>query len=147
MTTGEFDQHERVRDAADVSALDGAGASIFPIVGVGASAGGLEAFTQLLHELPGDTGAAFVLIQHLDPKHESRLSDLLSRVTAMPVTEATDGLAVRPEPRLRHPSQHEHGHRPGRLAAHAPRGTRPAPAAGFFLSVAGGGSAGAARSG
>ena len=44
------------------------------VVGVGASAGGLEAFTELLSHLPDDTGMAFVLIQHLDPKHESHLT-------------------------------------------------------------------------
>src|SRR5579872_614022 len=49
----------------------------FPIVGIGASAGGLEAFTQLLRHLPGDTGLGFVLVQHLDPKHESALTQLL----------------------------------------------------------------------
>ena len=46
----------------------------FPIVGVGASAGGLEAFTQMLGALPADTGAAFVLVQHLDPTHASLLA-------------------------------------------------------------------------
>jgi two-component system CheB/CheR fusion protein len=46
----------------------------FPIVGVGASAGGLEAFTRLLEQLPPDTGMAFVLVQHLDPEHESKTS-------------------------------------------------------------------------
>lgn len=68
----------------------------FPIVGVGASAGGLEAFTQLLRALPADTGMAFVLIQHLDPKHESILTDILSRSTKMPVTEVKDGIRVEP---------------------------------------------------
>ncbi|HWP69974.1 MAG TPA: chemotaxis protein CheB, partial [Gemmatimonadaceae bacterium] len=48
----------------------------FPVVGIGASAGGLEAFRQLLAALPPDTGMAFVLVQHLDPRHESRLTDL-----------------------------------------------------------------------
>jgi two-component system CheB/CheR fusion protein len=57
------------------------------IVGVGASAGGLEAFTELLIHLPHDTGMAFVLIQHLDPSHESHLTELLSRESKMPVTE------------------------------------------------------------
>ncbi len=66
----------------------------FPIVGVGASAGGLEAFTQLLAHLPIDTGMAFVLIQHLDPNRESLLTELLSRTTSMPVTEVRDGMAV-----------------------------------------------------
>lgn len=59
----------------------------FPIVGIGASAGGLEAFTELLSHLPADTGMAFVLIQHLDPKHESHLTALLSKASKMPVTE------------------------------------------------------------
>src|SRR5215831_946863 len=59
----------------------------FPIVGIGASAGGLEAFTKLLHKLPADTGMAFVLIQHQDPNHESILASLLSRATSMPVQE------------------------------------------------------------
>lgn len=69
----------------------------FPIVGVGASAGGLEAFTELLTHLPLDTGMAFVLVQHLDPLHESALTALLARATTMPVTEITQGLAVRPD--------------------------------------------------
>jgi two-component system CheB/CheR fusion protein len=57
------------------------------IVGVGASAGGLEALTELLSHLPGDTGMAFVVIQHLDPKHESHLTELLSKESKMPVSE------------------------------------------------------------
>ena len=57
------------------------------IVGVGASAGGLEAFTELLSHLPDDTGMAFVLIQHLDPSHESHLTELLSKASKMPVSE------------------------------------------------------------
>jgi len=58
-----------------------------PIVGVGASAGGLEAFTELLGHLPDDTGMAFVLIQHLDPTHDSHLTELLSKESKMPVSE------------------------------------------------------------
>jgi two-component system, chemotaxis family, CheB/CheR fusion protein len=58
-----------------------------PIVGIGASAGGLEAFTELLSHLPDDTGMAFVLIQHLDPSHESHLTELLSKASKMPVSE------------------------------------------------------------
>ena len=68
----------------------------FPIVGVGASAGGLEAFTQLLKHLPADTGMGFVLVQHLDPQHESALVHLLSRATTMPVREVTDRMRVEP---------------------------------------------------
>ncbi|HEY0552946.1 MAG TPA: chemotaxis protein CheB [Thermoanaerobaculia bacterium] len=62
----------------------------FPIVGIGASAGGLEAFRLLLQSLPVDTGAAFVLVQHLSPTQESILPALLARSTGMPVGEATD---------------------------------------------------------
>ena len=57
------------------------------IVGIGASAGGLEAFTQLLTHLPLDTGMVFVLVQHLDPDHESALTHILSRATRLPVDE------------------------------------------------------------
>jgi two-component system, chemotaxis family, CheB/CheR fusion protein len=69
----------------------------FVIVGVGASAGGLEAFMQLLAHLPVDTGMAFVLITHLDPKHESILTELLARATRMPVSEVQDGMVVTPD--------------------------------------------------
>lgn len=68
----------------------------FPVVGIGASAGGLEAFTQLLNHLPSDTGMAFVLIQHLDPSHPSLLCEILARATPMPVYEAQDGMAIAP---------------------------------------------------
>jgi two-component system CheB/CheR fusion protein len=64
------------------------------IVGVGASAGGLEAFQELLAAMAEDTGMAFVLVQHLAPKHESMLSELLGRATKMPVVEVQDGMAV-----------------------------------------------------
>ena len=73
------------------------GHSSFPIVGIGASAGGLDALTQLLQHLRPDTGMAFVLVQHLDPRHESRLTDLLARATSMPVTEASHGLDIQPD--------------------------------------------------
>src|SRR5438876_12388618 len=69
----------------------------FPIVGVGASAGGLEAFRSLLQTLPANTGMAFVFVQHLDPEHESLLTKLLSQATRMPVTEVTEGIAVQPD--------------------------------------------------
>ncbi|MBC7366905.1 MAG: PAS domain S-box protein [Undibacterium sp.] len=66
----------------------------FPIVGIGASAGGLEAFTQLLKRLPVDTGLGFVLVQHLDPHHSSALAEILAGATAMPVHEVTNNLRV-----------------------------------------------------
>lgn len=67
----------------------------FPVVAIGASAGGLEAFSQLLRALPQNSGMAFVLVQHLAPKHESALSELLGRATKIPVNEVQDGMAVR----------------------------------------------------
>ena len=85
----------RTRRAAPATKSVVAGAS-FPIVGIGASAGGLEAFSALLARLPIDTGMAFVLVQHLDPQHDSALTKLLGRTTAMPVVEVTDQLAVAP---------------------------------------------------
>jgi len=68
----------------------------FPIVGVGASAGGLEAFTQLLSALPLDTGMGFVLVQHLDPEHESALTQILSRATSLPVCDVSNNQPVQP---------------------------------------------------
>src|SRR2546427_5215846 len=85
------------RSSARVSASPPARRSqAFPIVGLGASAGGLEAMTQLLKFLPARTGMAFVLVQHLDPTHESALTSLLSRLTEMPVSEARNNLALLP---------------------------------------------------
>jgi two-component system, chemotaxis family, CheB/CheR fusion protein len=69
----------------------------FTVVGIGASAGGLEAFRQLLEHLPTDTGMAFVLVQHLDPKHESLLAELLSEATKMSVKKVKDGMRVEPD--------------------------------------------------
>lgn len=68
----------------------------FPIVGIGASAGGLEAFGQLLSALPNDTGMAFVLVQHLDPSHESLLAELLAPHCEMPVLTVHDNIRVQP---------------------------------------------------
>ena len=70
--------------------------NLFPVVGVGASAGGLQAFRQLLKAIPEDSGMAYVLIQHLDPSHESILPELLQKVTAIPVLEIADSIRVKP---------------------------------------------------
>jgi two-component system, chemotaxis family, CheB/CheR fusion protein len=69
----------------------------FPIVALGASAGGLEAFTQFLGKLPEDSGIAFVLIQHLDPSHPSSLVELLARQSPIPIREAKEGDWVQPD--------------------------------------------------
>lgn len=71
-------------------------AAPFPIVGVGASAGGLEAFSRFLEALPDHTGMAFVLIQHLDPTHKSELTAILSRSTCLPISQVTDGMPIEP---------------------------------------------------
>jgi two-component system CheB/CheR fusion protein len=68
----------------------------FPIVGIGASAGGLEAYKAFFAQMPADSGMAFVLIPHLDPEHPSAMRSLLTGYTAMPVHEAADGVAVQP---------------------------------------------------
>lgn len=67
------------------------------VVAIGASAGGIEALTELMNHLPADSGMAFVLVQHLDPRHHSILTELLARKTVMTVTEVSDGLAVKPD--------------------------------------------------
>ena len=69
----------------------------FAVAGIGASAGGLEACTSLLASLPPKSGIAFILVQHLDPHHESMMVDLLSEHTAMPVLQATDGMRLQPD--------------------------------------------------
>jgi two-component system CheB/CheR fusion protein len=65
--------------------------TLIPVVGIGASAGGLEGFRSLFSDLRGDTGFAFVVVQHLDPNHHSLLASILGRATVMPVSEAADG--------------------------------------------------------
>jgi two-component system CheB/CheR fusion protein len=67
-----------------------------PVVGFGASAGGLEAFSEVLAHLPEDTGMAFVLVQHLDPKHKSVLAELLARSSSMPVVEVRHRMRIVP---------------------------------------------------
>lgn len=69
----------------------------FPVVGIGASAGGLEACSKLFDALPAGTGMAFILVQHLDPTHESMMAGLLANHTTMVVHQATDGMPVEPE--------------------------------------------------
>ncbi len=99
MTTNDVDQSPGLSMPSDSNRDQSAQvhpANLFPIVGVGASAGGLDAFTQLLKALPADTGMAFVLVQHLAPTHTSALAEILSRATTMPVTEVRDELKVEP---------------------------------------------------
>ena len=70
--------------------------NLFPVVGIGASAGGLDAFKKLLKAIPEDSGMAYVLVQHLAPKRESMLPELLQKVTNIPVLEISDDIKVEP---------------------------------------------------
>lgn len=73
-----------------------AGTASFPVVAIGASAGGLEAFKEFFHALQPDTGMAFVLIQHLDPSHESMLTEIIAKTTTLPVEEVRSGIPISP---------------------------------------------------
>jgi len=68
----------------------------FPIVGIGASAGGLEAFESLFSNMPSDSNIAFIIVQHLDPKHKSIMSALLKKYTTMTIFEVEDGMKIKP---------------------------------------------------
>jgi two-component system CheB/CheR fusion protein len=83
--------------AAKTEAAPQPGERPLVVVGIGASAGGLEAFSQLLGALPEDTGMAFVLVQHLAPEHASQLTSLLSRTTRMPVSEIKNRMTLAPD--------------------------------------------------
>jgi two-component system CheB/CheR fusion protein len=69
----------------------------FPVVAIGASAGGLEAYKEFFHALPAGTGMAFVLVQHLDPTHHSLLTEIIAKATKMPVEEVRSGVKIRPD--------------------------------------------------
>ena len=70
--------------------------TLFPIAGIGASAGGLEALEQFLRHVPANSGVAFIIIQHLDPTHKGILQELLKRATSMEVFHVRDGMRVKP---------------------------------------------------
>ncbi len=74
-----------------------AGTGQFPIVGIGASAGGLEALEQFISNVPAKSGMAFVIIQHLDPTHKGMLPELLQRITGMKVFQVKDRMTVKPD--------------------------------------------------
>ncbi len=83
-------------EAVNSGILAGNKINDFPIIGIGASAGGLEALEQFFGNMPNDCGMAFVVIQHLDPKHIGIMPELLQRITTMKVLQVTDRLRVRP---------------------------------------------------
>ena len=71
--------------------------NLFPVVGVGASAGGMDAFKSLVKAIPEHSGMAFILVQHLAPQFESILPDILQKSTSLPVLEITDHIKVHPD--------------------------------------------------
>ena len=98
-----------------------------PIVGIGASAGGLEAFEQFFMHMPADSGIAFVVVQHLDPKQSGMLPELLRRFTPMPVKEVQEGDVIEPNHIYVIPPNKDMSIHKGRLVLldpTAPRGLR-----------------------
>jgi two-component system CheB/CheR fusion protein len=105
----QISEEEKLRSAEETSINGGQPApgadsnespkESFPVVGIGASAGGLAAFEAFFSAMPSDTrsGMAFILVQHLDPNHKSILTDLIGRYTQMPVYEVKDGMVVQPD--------------------------------------------------
>jgi len=112
--------------------------NLFPVVGIGASAGGLEAFKKLLRAIPEDSGMAFILVQHLDPDHDSILADLLQRVTKIPVQEITNNIHVVPDHIYIIPSNKLLTATDGvlQLSARLPKGQRNLPIDVLFTSLA-----------
>ncbi len=110
----------------------------FPVVAIGASAGGLEAFEQFFAAMPANSGMAFVVIQHLDPTHASILTEILQRCTSMPVAEALDQVDVKPDHVYVIPPNREMGIEQGVLSVSLPKKPRGLhmPIDGFFRSLA-----------
>ncbi|MDO9168491.1 MAG: chemotaxis protein CheB [Methylobacter sp.] len=114
------------------------GDRLLPIVGIGASAGGLEALEQFFSHVPDNMGIAFVVIQHLNPNHKGMMAELLQRITAMTVVEAQNRMKIKPDYIYVNPPNKELTILHGRLYLLdpvAPRGLR-LPIDAFFRSLA-----------
>lgn len=96
MTEEQKNHSKEVELPASESQEPDASLDSFPIIGIGASAGGLQALEAFFDNMPSENGMAFVIVQHLAPSHESILADLLQRHTAMPVFQVRDGVKVQP---------------------------------------------------
>ncbi len=136
----EVDSPEKAAPASPLDPGDETHAPGFPIVGIGASAGGLAAFEAFFASMPADTesGMAFVLVQHLDPGHKSILAELVRRYTKMQVFEVVDGMEVEPNCTYIIPPNKDLALLQGRLQLiepAAPRGLR-LPIDFFFRSLA-----------
>src|SRR5450631_4467744 len=112
--------------------------NLFPVVGIGASAGGLDTFKRLLKAIPENSGMAYIIVQHLDPSHESILADLLQRITKIPVLEVTDNIKVAPDHIYIIPSNKLLTATDGvlKLSARPPKNHRNMPIDLFFASLA-----------
>ena len=110
----------------------------FPVVGVGASAGGLEALEQFLGQIPEAAGMALVVVQHLDPTHKDLMVELLQRTSVLPVLQITDGMPVEPDHVYVLPPNRDLELRAGVLRLVAPAGLRGLrlPIDSFFRSLA-----------
>src|SRR5271165_451074 len=90
-------KQDKIGSENEVGNSKSSASKVVSVVGIGASAGGLEAFSELLRNLPVQTGMAFILVQHLDPHHSSQLVSILSRETTLPIKEVTDGEVLQPD--------------------------------------------------
>lgn len=91
-----------------------------PIIGLGASAGGIEALKEFFGAMPADSGMAFVIVQHLEPTHESRMAEILAKHTTMKVVQAGDGMPVQPNTVFTNPPGRALSIRDGRLVLGKP---------------------------
>jgi two-component system CheB/CheR fusion protein len=93
---GQVEEQDQTTEAAEGCGSEGPNSHPCPVVAIGASAGGLEAFQELFRQMPVDTGFAFVLLQHLSPRHETLIPELLAPVTPMPVRTVEDETVIEP---------------------------------------------------
>src|ERR1044072_1746474 len=112
--------------------------NLFPVVGVGASAGGLDAFKRLIKAIPENAGVAYILVQHLEPSHDSMLVEILQKVTSIPVQEITNNVRVEPNRVYVIPSNKLLTATDGRLelSPRGPKGEKNMPIDLFFTSLA-----------
>lgn len=112
--------------------------NLFPVVGIGASAGGLEAFKKLISAITENSGVAYILVQHLEPSHESLLVEILQKVSHIPVQEITNNIQVKPDNIYVIPSNKLLTANDGRLelSPRGPKGEKNMPIDVFFTSLA-----------
>jgi len=130
--------HDESRQRGSINRSQSSGPGDIPVVGIGGSAGALLPFEGFFARMPSDSGAAFVVIQHLSPAHESLLPELLARHTRMPVAQAENGMAVEANHVYIIPPTRRLGIRNGVLYFDEPlkRSESPMPIDFFFRSLA-----------